>query len=455
MLYILISGNSIFQVLKYINIINFMLVTPIYRYYFNLNIFHYPVNIITGFIVIAGLAILSMAILNISYFSKHDCINVNQIVLPGFISHKKKAHTGVTYHELYKILFDNKVILVIFLFIGFQIYISLQPKTPLTYIDFYYRKYMNALEGQLTEEKLHYIADEQKAFDKAMEKINLLHEQFQNGEISEIQLSYYMQAIQDEFKYIDGFNKMIERLNYIKSYESKDGKSLWFVYERGWYYLSAADGNGYTRDISNALKMVVTMIVSLSFVFSIEFSTGMIHIISVYKRGRKDTFHAKVNICIGITTVIFIITYLPEVISAAQQFGLHSMAAPLASLPELKDSIVSGTILRYMITLFLMRYLTAILIMMLILWISTRSGNMMICTVISTLLFAVPLMMHLLGIRLFDKFSLNAFLSGNMLLNPSTDAAALRILLLLAGFLVPIILGILTYLSNRTSFTKE
>lgn len=48
-LYLTIPDNSTFTILKYINIIPYLLVNPIYQTYLNLNIIGYPINTITIF----------------------------------------------------------------------------------------------------------------------------------------------------------------------------------------------------------------------------------------------------------------------------------------------------------------------------------------------------------------------------------------------------------------------
>lgn len=116
-LYWAINGNSSLQLLKYMNIINFVQVTPIYQYYFNLNIFSRPVNIVSVFFISCTLFCIVVFSLSLNIFSSRD--SVLTLKSHSFFRKKQKerCRTSLLYHEAYKLLAIQKAFWILLLFI--------------------------------------------------------------------------------------------------------------------------------------------------------------------------------------------------------------------------------------------------------------------------------------------------------------------------------------------------
>ena len=452
--YLLTPAHSGLIMLRYINIIHFMLVTPIYKYYYNLNIFSFPVNMILIFVISSILLIAVLIWVNTLCFCENDVVEMERLPYFRRTRTKKRANVSVLHHELYKTLIANKALIVMILLLGFQVFSLINRTNPVVGDEYYYRQYMRALEGPQTEAKHELLSKEADRFLNIDTQIQTVNEKYAAGEISRLEYEQSLRYYSNEQITRQAFSMVLDRVQYMHDKREETGAEVWFVYEKGWDYLFGGAYTGAWLDMVNALAMVIAMIASYSAVFSNEFSSGMIRVISTCKGGRLETVKKKIRICLAWASVILIVSYLPDILFAWKYCGLHSISSPLASLPNMTAFPIFIPLWLYLAVLVITRFVVMTAVMFIILFVSTISRDTIKCIVILTAGIIVPLFLHLLGLEIVDYFSLNLFLASNMLLNNRIAAPGLNVLFILFSLLLPFLIILFASKSLKKRFAE-
>lgn len=412
-LYAVIPGNSMAQILKYVNAIFFIRVSPVYRYYFSLNIVGIPLDMPTVF---WGTSLILAAILSGLLLFRFSNQEVTAFERRG--KHKRQKtgigmHTNLLLHEGRKILITNGAGLVLALFAAFQFYSVSQRSAYLSYEEYYYREYMLALEGGTREQTQEMIEKESQRYEQLDELWEEAYLKWEEGEINDRELAQTQDLISEQTKGRNAFARVLERVEYVMDYEKQHGEALELVYEGGWNYLFGREEPPYKTDMLRAVALVLMMIVALSGVFPMEYSTHMINLMTCYKRGRMDTVKRKGFLCLGISTCLYLLNYIPELLYASRIYGLHEWGACIYSIPTLAEFPIGLSIGGYAALLFGIRYLMMLSVLSLLLAISLY-GKSIVNTMLSLLfILAAPLLLELLGVKSIRYMSLNLFLTGN------------------------------------------
>lgn len=411
--YAFIPGNSVFQLLKYVNAVQFMRVTPIYQYYFNLNLAGFPIAMSTVFGVTSMVCMIAIAATLVILFSKTDITKFTRKQRSNQGLEKRRVHTSIFYHECYKIFITNRVWIIFLIFSGFQLYSLARQTMYISFDEYYYKQYMTALEGPLDERSIALIEKEAKRYEDLDKLLEDANEKLNSGEITTRELLETQGLIQEQTKGRNAFDRILTRRDYMIQYQNMHNEKLAFVYESGWDYLFGREYTPYQNDMMRAIVLLLVMIAAFSGVFSIEFSTQMLKMILCYKRGRMHTAKVKILICIGITTMLFLINYLPDMIQASRTYGLSGWASSIYSIPSLADFPIDMSVGGYLFLLFAERYLMALCTLCIIFTFSLYAKNMIGTTLPLMFLLVVPLLVDLLGIDIVRNVSWNIFFTGN------------------------------------------
>ena len=447
-LHLIISGTSHLQALKYVNLIFFLRVTPIYQYYFNLNFFRYPVYILSIFAVVTAVLIAMFAFLNIFLFVKKDAVISTAGRKQRAIRANKKVHTGLVYHELYKIFVTNKAVVILLILVLFQIYTLSQQNVYVNADEMFYRQYVTAIEGPVTEEKLDILNREQQRFDTLDEMLRRATDSFENGEISETEFRQTQMFYSQQTRAREAFQRTLNTVEYVRAMNA-EGRNAQIVYESGWEQLTARGYEGYDNDMTLAVILTLAMIASFASVFSTEFATQMICIISSYKNGRSRTVRIKTLICACTMLILFTVSYAANFIGVYRQYSLSMANASLCSIQSLAGFPVDMKIWQYIALVYAVRFVTALAVMAVIFMVSVKARNTTQAISILTVCIVAPLILHLLGTDVVRFFTLNAFLSGNMYLDWISESPALALTAVL-----PVCMGAFAWMRVKRAFRE-
>jgi hypothetical protein len=415
-LYDKVASTSAFNFFKYINPVSFILTTPIFISYININLFGYPESVVPAFFITAAIAGIVLAVSVIILFNRQKPVETDRIhvrvIGTKFRIPVNCENVSLLYHEAWKILFTNRALVVLLAFIAFQVYLFHQYRHGLTIDDLYYKDYMITLQGELNDQKDEFIRLEKEKFDGISAKLIDLTKEYNNNAISDTEYRARLQLLMQSLKPANAFNRVVERYNYIKNYDGS-GRKPWFVYDLGYNRLTA--GTGIIDDILLGIKLLVAMIACLSPVFAIEYSAKAIQIISTCRNGRGKIVAVKIAVSMGLTLVALLIIYIPEFLAVRKYYGFPGLDAPINSLVHFSDFHGDITILEYLVLLNVIRILGAVCASFIILSISVASKSTVKAILLSTGAVALPILLSPFGVALLEPLTLAPLLSCNMI----------------------------------------
>ncbi len=438
------SGDGRF-VFQYINLIPLMQVNPIFQTYFNLNLFSWPVNRIP--LSLGVVAVLTVFFLAADLYGfgcqKPSSVNSKRKrkkkTLPGF------PRGGLLGQEVYKCLIMQKGLLMVMIFAALQGYLFFQDGEYPGADEIYYRQYMEQLSGPVTEEKLATLRRENarlRSWEKTLEEGR---RKYENHEMAEGEWNALLQTVQNNTRSSAAFSRVAARWIYLKEYGKKTGENPGFVYETGYESLAGLGKEGYDEDMQQGIRLLVISLALCSGTFTVEFSDGMIQLLGGTVRGRMETVNRKLVLLTALSVLLFLMTYLPDLIKIIQTCGLPQLHTSCGAIPSMASFPMK--LWQYLALLYLLRYLFYFCILLMIaalsIWLKDTGKTM----AVASLFFLFPQMLHLLGITLADCVSFNVFLSGNLFLHYAWGPLFLLTL-------VPVIPGICAWRNIRKSFFK-
>ncbi len=389
-LYYSIQPSSYLSLFKYINPVSFLHTDTLFQNYLNMNLLGYPVNLWPIFIasVIIGIVIFSVGGMYI--FCKQKSVDAStsstflsrifrKISLP-----KLYRTTSVFLHELYKIMIGGKVLLILLLFAGVVAY-TYQPMKEIFYTseDVHYKQYMLELEGPVTDDKLDYLVEEQNLLSQSPGDLTTASKQ-------------------------KALDMVLAHTTYL---QEKEG---WYLYDSGYKMLTGETYQGRPHDFQMALLAAAMVIACLSYVYSVEHQNGATVLLRCTYKGRRSTFVSKLVISVLIVTLIYMITYAPYFYNVLSAYGTKAISAPACSIEHLASLPHGISILGYLILISTMRYVALLLAMIIIFASSVKLKSHILTLLAASGVLILPLILSMLGIRVFDYLLLNPLLIGNI-----------------------------------------
>lgn len=419
-----ISETSNLNFFRYINLYSLLNPYRIFSSYTNLNIFGEPINVIIVFALFAFLtALVTLSIVIVYYLKKRPLENSDRKTRKALFS--SKTHYSLTYFELKKLLSLNKVTAIILIFAILQIYFVYKQVNFQSSEDYYYQYYMEMLNGSLTEYKEKIILEEKAKIDETEEKLNILNEQRQNGELSLQEFIHSQEQYSDALDKSDMFNQVYEKYLYIKDHPKAE-----FIYDSGYEKLFGISDKNFS--VVNTMLLLSAFAMCFCAVYSTEYKNSMYKILSTTKYGVNKTIYIKSKIIVCITALLFVIAYLPELIYIQRFYGFTNLNAPLISIPAL-FGLGEMPIWNAIAFLYLLRFAIMLMLIPIISAVSLKSKNNIITAIIGIIIFVVPIFVYYtMNVKLLETHSLWNLLSGRVLISGSSVPLFVIQLILLA-----------------------
>lgn len=408
----LIPETSKFNFFKYINPYSLLNPYRIFKSYINLNILGRPVNIINVFLVfLIAMACLSVATV-IVYFIKKRPLENSDKRNKNVLFHSRVQHS-IIHFEFKKILSLNKAIVILLIFTLLQTYNVYKQENFQSSDDYYYQYYMEMLSGSLTDSKEKLLLEEKTKIDVAEEQINILNEQRQKNGLS---LQEYIQK-QEQYSEVlnraSMFNRVYEKYLYIKNNPGSE-----FIYDIGYEKIFGISEQNFS--LNNSLLLLCVFALCFCSIYSVDYKTNAYKILCTTKYGTDKTRKIKTKVIVFLSIFVFIIAYIPEAIYIGRFYGFPNLSGQLLSIPQLSNLGILP-IWFGIVILYVMRWLTVILLIPIISAISLRSKNNIITAMIFSLIFVLPIVIYaFFDVKLMLYFSLWNLLSGSCLLNNSS-----------------------------------
>ncbi|MCM1082396.1 MAG: hypothetical protein NC393_06550 [Clostridium sp.] len=393
--------------LKRITIINMLDLDGFYQYY-NYNILNKPISAI--FVDILLFAVLIIAVLYICtyVFVRKETEYRNVAKYRG--KWKKGKIYGLTTLDGYKFLFGYKVIFVLIAILVLQ-FVTYKDKHARWYEnELYYRSYMKQIEGEVTDVKVEFINSEVLRMQELHEKLEELDYKYNNDIISYTEYENLSERLQNELKKENAVLRCKKYVDYILSREESDVE---FVYDRGWNYLFGSDT--YRNDVKNAAILMFAVLIGVAFMYGEEYRYGMDKLINISAK-HKQLQVKKAGIILLYIAIMFLLMYLTELLWANWEFGLTNGNISCVSIMRLSNVNGNISIWGYCALLWMIRFTAICVISIVTALLCKCIKNSNYAMILVSLIVILPLLLNLLGIHAFDKYSFNSLLSGNMLL---------------------------------------
>lgn len=424
-----IPETSKFNFFKYINPYSLLNPYRIFSSYINLNIFGKPVNVINVFFAfLIAMACLSVVPVIVYFIKKRPLENSDKRNKTVFFH--SRVRNSIIHFELKKILSLNKAIVILLIFTLLQTYNVYKQENFQSSDDYYYKYYMEMLNGSLTDSKETFLLSEKAKIDEAEKQIYILNEQRQNNELS---LQEYIQK-QEQYSEIinkaDMFNRVYEKYLYIKSNPRAE-----FIYDLGYEKMFGISEPKFS--LNNSLLLLCAFVLCFCSIYFVDYKNAMYKILGTTKYGIDKTRKMKSLILSGMTALICLIAYVPEIIYIGRFYGFHDITARCISIPELA-AFKSLPIWLSIILLYLLRFTVILAITPIISAVSLRSRNNIITALICLILFVLPIATYsATDIKILSDISLWDLLSGQILINKSSAwLYVIKIIILLFASLV-------------------
>lgn len=393
--------------MKRTTIINMLDIDDFYQYY-NYNIFTKPIS--AAFMDMIFFAVLIGAALYIcAYVFAHKETEYRSAARYRGKGKKEKLY-GLTFLDGYKFLFGYKVIFVLIAILVLQFAVYKDKHARWYESEIYYRSYMKQIEGEVTDAKVDFINSEVLRMQELHERLDELDYEYENKIISYAEYVNLSDRIQNELR---KENAIVRCKNYVDYILSRSEPDVEFVYDRGWNYIFGSDA--YKNDIKNAVILMLAVLIAVAFMYGEEYRYGMDKLINISVK-HKQLKVKKVCIISLYIVIIFLLVYLTELLWANMEFGLTNGGISCVSLMHLSNVNGKISIWGYCMLLWMIRLATICVISLLTAFLCRCIKNSNYTMILVMLIVILPLLLNLLGIHAFDKYSFAPLLSGNMLL---------------------------------------
>ncbi len=448
--YTTVPTNAVFNHVKYINPFNFMNTYGLYGKYMNINFFTLPVNVLDILPVVTAIVIAVCVVLSCTVFSKMREISrrnpfggvwekISNIWRSGSKS------TSLFLEEGFKILVQGRVLAMLLAVAIIGVTAVTNYREPTFDVDeLVYRKYMRNISGEATEERFEYLSKQQAEFDNIPNAIAQYQAAYDEGKISAVELreriAYIEQTLGMQQK---GFARAQQDAEYVQRMDT------WFtdqITAEAWF------GNT-NEDIANGLKFTVMAIICLSPVFSIDYKRKVRPILLSTKNGRVPLVRAKLLWSIVVLAILYILVYLPQYINLSNGYGVPEWDAPIQSIQRFEYFSGQITILEFYVRTHIIRFIMIVMMGMVFAFISVKVRKQLIIILISTVVFAIPLVFQQQGVELRYFTFNNAFVINSSFVN---DAGMRKSIMNLAAIMIIGIAGIWqTFADSETTKRRK
>lgn len=436
-----VDANNLFRNL---NFVTSAAVLPLFERYRALNFFGAVIGFVPAMLVLFPCLLLLCAGLTVFFFARGtNGIRIGWLdgVAAFFMTAAAKvrrAFAGIaekagrrpsktrTYSsslilaECYKTLISSRFWVLVLAILCVKVWYSARIHEPSkSYADAVYREYMTELEGELTEDKLAYLADERASITDTLSRQKTMQEAYLNDEISFEEYHDYLSEYNYAYSRDELLRVIEDHAAYLRNKEAETGVRGWFVYDTGWKKLYQGDAD---------LFLYVSLLLLFVGSFAAEYvskssSGGFAQVLRSTKNGRHKTFSAKLVSSGTIAMMLAILTVTVDIVTVFRGYEMPAWDAPLCSIETF--SAVSGivTVGQYLCLFVLLRLAAALLLTFLICALSellARYIPVLGCAVILTLL---PALCAYFGFAAAEKISFLNLLAGTPLFLQSAQRA--------------------------------
>lgn len=278
---------------------------------------------------------------------------------------------------------------------------------------------MTTLEGEVTEEKLAYLAEERAMIDETLGKQSMMQQAYVNEEITFDEYREYLSDYNYAYSRSELLTVIEKHASYLQQKEAEIGVKGWFIYDTGWQKM-------YSEDADLFLYAAILLLLTGSFAaeyVSKSSSGGFAQLLRSTKNGRHKTFYAKLISSGMIAVILALLTGLVDTAVIIIGYDLPAMNAPLVSMQMFTDVTGGITVAQYFAVFFIMRVAGALLMAMLVCALSELLARYIPVLGTAVILTFLPALCAYFGLAAAQRVNFLNLLAGTPLFLQSAEAA--------------------------------
>ena len=393
-LYELVPAYSMFCPLKYLAFWGSFDPKHLFGEYLNFNIAGYPVSRLSLSVIAAAVVCAGLTAADLVLFAKGKSL-----------SHKKAVkrfnlqliHSSLFLHEGGKILFMNKALAVLLLFGVLMGYSDLGKHYRMSVGEEYYFSIMESIEGPLTEESEAVIIEERERYENAFRQIELIDEMINKGEIDKALGEDMKSAWQSQTAFYNFFLRVEHQYEHIRENGGE------FIYDTGYQRLFGKSDGSYLQDL---LFLTLCAVFAFGGVLPLEEQKRSQFLLSATAKGKKRIIVAKAAVCGLCMAVMTVLPWIFRIIALSRTYLTDMWGSSAGDLPMYYESPLAGmplwlfTLLMILLQIIVMWFIAAAVLL-----ISHKLKSSGQTVFVGLLIFALPLVMSVMGLDFMKWFS--------------------------------------------------
>lgn len=433
-----IDANSVF---KNFNLVATAAGNPLFVRYRAMNLFGAVAGFVPSMFVIFTLLIAACAVVTVFLYVKGTSrIRIGWIdnavawcmTKTAELRHKftvvrvDRKHRARTYShslilaEVFKTLISSRFIVIVLLILCVKTWYSYDTNTPSnSYADAVYKEYMTTLEGEVTDEKLAYLAEERAMINATLAKQTMMQQVYVNEKITFDEYREYLSDYNYAYSRSELLSVIEKHADYLVRKEAETGVRGWFIYDTGWQKMYAEDADLF---LYSAILLLLTGSFAAEYA-SKSSSVGFAQLLRSTKNGRHKTFYAKLISSGMIAVILVLLTGAVDAIVIALGYDLPAMNAPLVSMQMFADVSGGITVAQYFAVFFVMRMAGALLMAMLVCALSELQARYIPVLGTTVILTLLPALCAYFGLAVAEHVNFLNLLAGTPLFLRSAEMA--------------------------------
>lgn len=366
-LFALLPVQSIFNVVKYVNLLSYFYVDRFYENYLNMNILNNAVNnrrLLLGMLPVLLVAGYGLQAYRLSV--KRPEKGYSWVLRAADYIKKKLDRILCKIYgagiEWFKILVTNKgaILFVVFSVIVLQLYPIFGDIPPASKSTIEYM--LEEWEGPITEDTLSGIAQERNEIEQEYDNYAGIVTAYEQGETTEEELWIATQLMSGVDARSEALADVEERSADLLQLEEESGIRAWLLNYR---YIVALFLNNESQYWNGLLALLFVLLLVCS-LYAGEWESNAVYVLRGTIKGRKRLVLRKQCCTLAIAFLVWIVLYGAEFRYTTRLYGMYGLDAPIQAVKWFRSSDWRLTIRQFLGLIYALR--------LLVLWTAAQAG---------------------------------------------------------------------------------
>lgn len=406
--YFSIHPNGEWNTIKYLNIAAFYDSFQLLADYRNLNLIGTPIQKIQMTLWGMGTLLLVLPLICVwltvkGYSLTIRAFGIRLIHWCRRLPFAIKRYNSLFPHELYKLMYSGKTLFILILAFALAYQMVDKQDRRFDFDTATYNRYISEVDGLLTNEKLQFLQTERARFDSIPGQVTEIYQRYKQEEVS---LSIYYRTLlqlQEYSKQEKAFRFIEEQKDYLLYLKTNQGITGSFINENSSNQLFQRQ----QEDLFDGLLLILLVLTGISPLIAMDERFGMTQLQRSTPQGRGSLFMSKQLVANIYAIFLLILLQFPKYINVLKRYPGWDWNSPVQSIKLLERLSWKISILDYVILTNLLQIFGVFVMVQVAVLLAVIIRKQAYFLLISTLFFALPIGLHLLGATWISPFTFN------------------------------------------------